>query len=498
MKLWLLYNGKFFENSTSPQRMADTATSFGIETYIFYHDRFAITIENNAQILYYNNEIVEDLPDIVFCRGYNNNLLHYFERHGCMVINSADGMNTILNKYKTHIKMMLIDDVLQPKTLHGKLSFHDLAKQLKTPFIMKDNFGGKGERVFLIDNEQKYLQIQNSFPSIQFIYQTFIHSSSGKDLRCYVIGQNVYAIVKQSNNASEFRSNISQGGNAYIFNLDEAFKTKIREIAKLLKIEIGSIDFLFGNNNELIFCEANGNAAFRAYSELGINLRREFFKYIKEKYGNYKNVVQHKKKLTSLNNSFEVIKGAGIVLFSAPHNVKQIRELKTKSRDIGTGHLLLNVANSTHSHAIIRTNCTGCENEKNDDPNYYTEHPYREAVQQLILKHNLKYFIDLHSMKKIRPQMINIGIDGGKNIQQNFSLLEKVKSIFNHYGFHTSIDHPFSAGEKTLASFVAKTSNIFSLQIEINSKLIHLKDDSNQFGMLSQCFAEIAQLLNSL
>lgn len=57
-------------------------------------------------------------------------------------------MNKIINKYETHLELSSISEIKQPKTIMGSYSFNFVANQLKTPFIMKDNFGAKGERIF--------------------------------------------------------------------------------------------------------------------------------------------------------------------------------------------------------------------------------------------------------------------------------------------------------------------------------------------------------------
>ena len=223
-----------------------------------------------------------------------------------------------------------------------------------------------------------------------------------------------------------------------------------------------------------------------------------FFTYIKNKYGNYLNIIRQKNFLTNEKTSFEIITGNNSIIFSAPHNVMQVRNLQIKPLDLGTGHLLLNIVNKTNSHGIIKTNCV-CEiGVKDDDANFEENHPYKIALSNYIKQHNIKYLIDLHSMEKDRPEQIKLGINGGENIQHNETVLNTIKDIFYNNGFLVSIDMPFNAGEGTISNYIEKTNNIFALQIEINSKLIHLKDPRNQFYKITTTLQEITTYLNSL
>lgn len=378
------------------------------------------------------------------------------------------------------------------------LLFEDIAQQLGVPFVMKDNFGGRGTNVFLVEDKNSFEQIKTNNPTIKFICQEFIKSSKGRDLRCYVVGEKIFAITRHTSDENEFRANISQGGYSQKFELTQEQAQCVLAIKNKLGLEIGSVDFLFDQNNNLIFCEANGNTAFKSYTKLGIDLRMEFATYIKEKYLNYKNFVQQKKDLSKKQTSFEILKGQNKVMLSAPHNVEQIRKLEKKPLDLSTGHLLLNVANHTKCHAIIKTNCVGQIGKTNDDANYDDNHPYKIELSNYIKNNKIKFLLDIHSMAENRPEQINFGIFGGQNIQNNFEVLKNIEKIFNNHGFAVSIDTPFNAGEKTISNYIAKFNNIFCLQIEIQSKLIYRKNHLNQFDKMSKTFFEVVEYLNSI
>lgn len=227
-------------------------------------------------------------------------------------------------------------------------------------------------------------------------------------------------------------------------------------------------------------------------------LSQEYFAGLQKMFGKYKNFLKQKRELTILNNSFEILAGKNNVMFSAPHNVKQIRDLQVKPLDTGTGNLVLNLANLSDSHAIIKTNCMGVENVIDDDANYEESHPYKFALKRHIIQNQIKFLFDIHAMKPTRTEQVNIGIFGGHNIQNNFALLNEIIAIFNEFGFEVWVDQPFKAGPRTVAHFVAKETQIFAVQVEINSSLINHKNEDQQFEKMTECFLRIVEKLNEI
>ena len=426
MNLWILYSKYFEENATySPELMCKAAKEQGLEYKLYYFDYFNLKLVNGVQQLFYKTERITKLPDVVFSRGYYLELLEYLERNGCHIINTYEGMKHVKNKYKTSLLLKDLK-IKQPRTIVSRnIDYDFLVNELGSPFIMKDNFGSQGKGVYLIERKEELEIIVNDNPLVTFIYQEFISSSKGQDLRFYVVGNKVIGAIKRISQSEDFRANVSQGGRVEPYEITQDLKEQALKIANKLNLEIGSVDFLFGENNELIFCEANGNAAFSGFIKLKYPMQTIFMEYVKNKYHNFKNIIAQKKELTLRKNSFEVVEGSVPILLSAPHNVEQVREKQKKPLDLGTGHLLLKTVNESRAYGIIKTNCIGKIGEVDDDPNYELEHPYKEKIKELLNENKIKALIDIHSLGKDRPEQINLGINDGKNIQNKFELLEK-------------------------------------------------------------------------
>lgn len=500
MKLWILYSNLYQTQATySPQMMHEAALKQGIDAEVYFYNNFAVVQHEKLEHLFYNGNKIAEYPDVVFSRGYPMAVLNHLERNGVKVVNTAAGSERTLNKWAMQNLVQLLG-ISSPKTAFGKIySFAAISNLLGAPFVMKNNFGGRGKLVFLVHTEAEFEQILAQNPDIDFLFQEFVAFSKGRDIRFYIVGNNIVGCIERTGSEGDFKSNLSTGGNAKLFEAPESLKQQALSIAKANQLEIGSVDFLFSPSG-FLFCEANANAAFHGFFEQGFNMQELFMQHIYNAYHAYKNPRRILKQLESKRSSsgFEVVHGSIPVLISAPHNVAQVRQLAIKPKDLGTGHLALSLQNASNCHAIIRTFNLGKVGECNDDPNFYEQSEYRTQIAQLIKQHSIKAFIDLHSLATHRAELVNLGINGGKNIQNNEKLLQDISQTFASSNIYLHIDKPFFAGESTLSSYVANTFNIPSLQFELNSKLIQLKNPENKHEQMALLLAQIVSLLGAL
>jgi len=88
----------------------------------------------------------------------------------------------------------------------------------------------------------------------------------------------------------------------------------------------------------------------------------------------------------------------------------------------------------------------------------------------------IKYLIDFHGLNKKRPIDINLGTNLGNNIKRNEEVFDFLFKCLEDEGFGVVIDNPFSGGGQTVAGTVAKDSDIWTIQIEVNYKFTSDKE----------------------
>lgn len=278
MQVWLVYRN-YYENHEqfAPQSMSEAGLKWNIQCKVFFEDYFSIIITKNGVDLYYKGQKLDALPDAVFFRCYNFDVMDYFEQHNIPIVNSAQGMRLCKDKYQTHIIASTLN-ILQPKTIRAKsCDYHFIATELGSPFVLKENTGRKGENVFLISNEEQFLNVKSKLSD--FICQKYVRQSSGHDIRLYVIGEKVIGAVERVAENNDFRSNVCLGAMARDIVVPDSVKQTALQLAHTMQLSVCSVDFLI-SDGQYYLCEVNGSAALSSFINLGYNMQQLIMEYI--------------------------------------------------------------------------------------------------------------------------------------------------------------------------------------------------------------------------
>ncbi len=193
------------------------------------------------------------------------------EMLGIRLFNSIGAIETCDDKRRTC--EMLRPDGKIPKTVYAPLLFSEdeefqtsfLAQAesiLGFPMIGKLAYGSLGKQVRFISNKEELLQCSRDWRGQPYLFQEFIESSRGKDLRIYVVNGNVIAAMERFN-PHDFRSNIGTGAHGSPIVPSKEFEAAAIEACSLLGLDFGGVDILYGKYGEPILCEVNSNALFQ-------------------------------------------------------------------------------------------------------------------------------------------------------------------------------------------------------------------------------------------
>ena len=158
-----------------------------------------------------------------------------------------------------------------PETLPGILcytpdakilpeTYDKIGRELGYPLIAKQCYGSLGKFVYKIDDRKQLEEISEKLKCTPHLFQKFVASSEGRDVRVIVIGGKTVAAMKRVSDC-DFRSNIELGGRGEIFEADEKLRALCEKAAAVLKLDYCGIDVLFGEDGYLL-CEVNSNAFF--------------------------------------------------------------------------------------------------------------------------------------------------------------------------------------------------------------------------------------------
>ena len=286
---WIIYNGnlpgdKFLDYA---QWIQEAASKQNVATYILKNNELLSYVGSNQSSLLSGTE--KKLPDFVVFADKDIYLARQLEHLGIPVFNSSKAIENSDDKI-TSYQQLAINKLPIPKTIiapkifsAGKIdpeSISSAIRELGFPMIIKEAFGSFGEQVFLVNTEEELNKKVLDLQGKAFVFQEFISSSYGKDMRLQVVGDKVVAAMKRTA-ANDFRANVTAGGKMQAYQPTEQEKRLAIFAAKAIGADFAGVDLLFGPDNNSLICEINSNAHIHnMFDCTGINVADHIMKYI--------------------------------------------------------------------------------------------------------------------------------------------------------------------------------------------------------------------------
>ncbi len=184
---------------------------------------------------------------------------------GFRVINHSPLGGIAKNKLAQHF-ILSRAGVAMPRWAICRTSDHARAEAAKIgyPIILKVAFGTHGKGIFYAENVEtlspivEYLHIRDKNP---IIVEEFIAEAGRKDLRAFVVGDQVIAAMERTAIIGDVRANASLGGVGTAVELTEEEMRMAIEAAKAFSLEIAGVDILRSKRGPLVI-EVNANPGF--------------------------------------------------------------------------------------------------------------------------------------------------------------------------------------------------------------------------------------------
>ena len=283
---WVIYNGylpsnKFFDYANM---IHEAATYYGHESKLFKNNELISFLEN-LSIQSIDADVT--LPDYVVFTDKDVYLAKQLELLGVPVYNSSQAIEISDDKIKTY-QILGSKNIPIPKTIFAPKTYgndidHKFVETVKHifpfPFIVKEAFGSFGEQVYLVKNERDLTECLHKVNGKPFMFQQFISTSFGKDIRLQVVGDEVVAAMKRTSEG-DFRANVTSGAKMEPYKPDEREKKLAIEATKAIGAHFAGVDLLFGEHSPIV-CEINSNAHIRNLLDCtGINVAFDLIKFI--------------------------------------------------------------------------------------------------------------------------------------------------------------------------------------------------------------------------
>jgi gamma-F420-2:alpha-L-glutamate ligase len=285
---WIIYNGNLYTKKFAEQIewLRETAERFDFEIEVLANNQLLVAIEEGeTRILTEKTD-----PDFVFFWDKDLFLARQLEVQGLRLFNSAKAIEICDDKALTY-QQLANHGIRMPKTIIAPKVFVSLEddshldqviETLGFPMVIKETFGSFGEQVYLIENEQQLRQKVKELQHKPHLFQEYIASSYGRDVRLNVVGDQVVAAMLRKSE-QDFRANVTAGGKMFRYQPSEKEQELAVLCSQLVGADFAGVDLLFGENDEPILCEINSNAHFKnIYDCTGVDITQDMMAFIKE------------------------------------------------------------------------------------------------------------------------------------------------------------------------------------------------------------------------
>ena len=213
--------------------------------------------------------------DFILFRDRNPELARQFERQGFRLFNRAE-VNRIANDKLRSFELATLLGVAAVPTKRVK---H--VDQIDSyPCVLKTVDGHGGSEVVLCTSATQAEAFFAQFHDRSLIVQPYIESGA-RDIRVFIIGQEIVGAVKRTGNDS-FKSNYTLGGSVEQYTLSSWQQQDVKVISKALKSDYIGVDFIVLPDGKWLFNEIEDPVGARSlYTTHNFSVAEKLMRYIK-------------------------------------------------------------------------------------------------------------------------------------------------------------------------------------------------------------------------
>jgi ribosomal protein S6--L-glutamate ligase len=287
LSCWVIYNGSLTSDKFKDQAelLKEAAERAGVRA----------ELKKNFDVMIDLNKEIEQRPNFVVFLDKDILLAQFLKNARIAVFNDPEVIETCDNKAKQYLQLATFgipipETIIAPKvypafTIRDAGYYERVLARLGLPMIIKEGHGSFGMKVYLIDTEEQFYDKTDELRGIDYVFQKFVATSRGRDIRVNVVGGEIVAAMYRYSE-TDFRANITNGGVASEITLTDAQRTLAIRAAEAVGAEFAGVDLLFGENEEPLVCEVNAAAHIRnIYNVTGVNVADSMIAYILRKLG---------------------------------------------------------------------------------------------------------------------------------------------------------------------------------------------------------------------
>lgn len=250
MKLCILSCGP---KSYSTRRLREAAVQRGHKVKVLNTLRFAIDLERGAPDLYFRQKQLSHYDAVLPRIGasityFGTAVVRQFEQMDVYCANTSAGIGNSRDKLRS-LQILSRHQIGIPETVFVR-DKRDVLPAIErvggAPVIIKLLEGTQGIGVLLAETAESAEAIVELLQSQKqnVLIQKFVAESKGRDVRAFVVGDQVVAAMRRVAQGQEFRSNVHRGGRTEVVELDDTYRETAVRAAQIMGLRVAGVDLL--------------------------------------------------------------------------------------------------------------------------------------------------------------------------------------------------------------------------------------------------------------
>ena len=245
----------------STRRLVEAARERGHDVRVINPLRCYMNITSHHPAIHYKGEQLEGFDAIVPRIGasitfYGTAVVRQFEMMGVFCLNESVAISRSRDKLRS-MQLLARRGIGLPVTgfAHSTKYTDDLIDLVGgSPLVVKMIEGTQGVGVVLAETKKAAQSVIQAFRSLKanILVQEFIKESSGRDIRCWVVGEKVVAAMLRQGPDGEFRSNLHRGGRAEMVRITPEERSTAVRAAKIMGLRVAGVDMLRSNHGPVV------------------------------------------------------------------------------------------------------------------------------------------------------------------------------------------------------------------------------------------------------
>lgn len=245
----------------STRRLVEAARDRNHDVRVINPLRCYMDITSHHPEIHYKGEKLQGFDAIIPRIGasityYGTAVVRQFEMIGVYCLNESVAITRSRDKLRS-LQLLARKGLGLPVTgfAHSTQYTDDLISLVGgAPLVVKMIEGTQGVGVVLAETDKAAQSVIQAFRSLKanILVQEFIKESSGRDIRCWVIGDKVVAAMLRQGPEGEFRSNLHRGGRADTIRITPEERSTAVRAAKIMGLRVAGVDMLRSNHGPVI------------------------------------------------------------------------------------------------------------------------------------------------------------------------------------------------------------------------------------------------------